>query len=317
MAYITESDLIGLGYDLFTTLGTVTSPTVTASGTGGTITAGTYSVVIAALNLTAAGTVLLNYQEAELTIDPSNGVTLPSDSVTATVLTGNNIYITINPLVGAAAYAVFVGPVGEETLQIISTAYNVTLTKLVADGTSASEITADTSGDTVAINNICQWSSDLADGYCRQHLGLISSEIEDCQARIKDGVIKVFPRYLPLSGISTMTLNSNDLNTELTITSFKVFSLLGFGMAKSTTFSDGTYFGQITYSHGYTTIPSEIKTAVILIAQTILDDFFFAKLTEIAGAESIKQGQLTIQRTDTVKLPENATIILDKYRRVR
>jgi hypothetical protein len=317
MAYVTTSDLTGLGYDLFATLGTITSPTVTASGSGGTITPGTYSVVIAALNLTAAGKRFLNYQEANIKVDPDDGVTLPSSPASVIVGTGNNIDITISPLIGAAAYAIFVGAItGEETLQIISTGIEVTLSQLVTGGTPASEITEDTSGDTTALNNICQWASDLADGYCAQPLGLVEDDMEDCQVKVKDGILKVFPRSLPLTEIFSLTIYSNDLNQSLTLTDFKLFSKLGFGMAKAT-FCDGNYYGELTYSHGYSIIPSEVKTAIILTVQTILDDYYFAKLTEIAGAKYIKQGQLTIQRDDTMKLPANAANILNKYRRVR
>lgn len=317
-AYITINDLEGSGFAIAKSLGTLSAPTVSASGTGGTIPSGTYSVKIAALNLTVAGGYMLNYQVANLSIDTANGITVPTSEASISVTSGQNLSVTITPLAAAAAYAIFVGASGSETLQIITTAYQVTLTSLVTGGTAASGITADSSGDTVAINNICQWASDLVDGECRQSIGLVEDETEQLTVRVRDGRVKVFPRYLPIAAMTSLQIFYSDLTSAGTIAgaNFRIISREGYAVAVAIV-SDGEFEAELIYDHGFSVIPQDVKTATVLVAQLLLDKFYFAKIAEIAGAEQIKQGQLSISRKDEVELPDYAKSILDKYRRVR
>jgi hypothetical protein len=163
---MTEEEKLILGGNV-TSLGSISAPVVTATGTGGSIAAGTYSVKVAALTLVAANRISLNLQTANVTLgvpatDSNNtvivgaldGVTTTSTGTTSGVLSGstNLIAATVTPVTGALAYAWFVGVSGSETLQIVTTNSAVSLTALVAGGSAFT--TADGSGDPLAFDGI-------------------------------------------------------------------------------------------------------------------------------------------------------------------
>ena len=163
---MTEEEKIILGGNT-TSLGSIATPTASAvTDTSSTISAGTYSVKVAALTLVAANRVVTNQQIASMTglaVAATNssgtaisgaydGVTAASTGASVTVASGENITASVTPLKGALAYAWFVGTSGSETLQIVTTNSAVVLTALVTGGSAAP--TADGSGDPLAFDGI-------------------------------------------------------------------------------------------------------------------------------------------------------------------
>lgn len=331
MAYITPTDLIGLGYDLNTSLGTVTAPGVSASGTSGAITSATYRIRVAALTIEAAQSVMLDVQETGLAFDPTLGCTLPSAYTSVSVTAGQKMTITINPVNGAGAYAIFVGaPPLVETLQIVTN--NVmtptTFSLLVSGGMPQTTITEDTSGDSVALNNICQWASDMADRWCYQHLGQILGDVEVKEVRIRYGMIKFFPTNyrLPIANITSLQIQSYDRTfttnaTNLMFIQSGQYILGNLPNLPSGIYADN-YLATLTYDHGFAQADTSadwrnIRTAVIQIAQPMLDDFFFAKFAEIANVTTLKQGNISYTRDNLKDIPQNAKNILNYYKRIR
>lgn len=131
-------------------LATPVAPTVSAGTTGGTIPAGTYSIKVAALNTLGYNTVygkgLIDQQLNNLVI-PTSGVTAGGAAGASGALTGstNQILATVTPVDGAIAYAWFVGLVGNETLQVVTSSPSLTLLSLSTGGSAATVLT-DTTG---------------------------------------------------------------------------------------------------------------------------------------------------------------------------
>jgi hypothetical protein len=163
---MTEEEKIILGGNR-TSLGTVATPVASAvTDATSTITAGSYSVKVAALTLVAANRVVTNMQIANMkglevaATDANNqpisgafdGVTAASTAASVTVSSGEGISATVTPVKGALAYAWFVGAAGSETLQIVTTNSAMTLSALVTGGSSAP--TADGSADPLAFDGI-------------------------------------------------------------------------------------------------------------------------------------------------------------------
>ena len=323
-AYITINDLVGLGYDLSTSLGTPSAPTLSAGGASGTIPSATYSVVVTALTVSAANSVLLNYQEDGLTFDPSLGTTLASSAETIVVASGESLSVAVSPIVGAGAYAVFAGLASAITLQIITTDFSATFTSLSSGGLSPSLITEDTSGDTVSLNNICQWASDMADKFCLQVLGQTTGDIEMKDVRVRKGVVKFFPAAYRVP-VTPTTLSVKNYDGSYTVAASGLYWHNGEQcIMGNVQLPDGEFTGTLTYTNGFDPASSSpsaewtrIKTSVVQCAQPLLDDFFFAKLTEIANATTIRQGSVTYTRDNIHDLPPNAKTILSYFRRPR
>jgi len=167
---MTEEEKLIVGGNTTTGLANTAAPTVTPSGTGGTIAAGTYSVKVAALTLVAANrTGALDIQQANLSlggvlgntssivgglVNSVDGCTAASSSTSTGVLSGstNSIVASVTPVTGAVAYAWYCGVAGSETLQIVTTISAVTLTALVAGGDAVSTISVNGSADPLAFD---------------------------------------------------------------------------------------------------------------------------------------------------------------------
>jgi hypothetical protein len=163
---MTEEEKIILGGNTTALPAVATPVATTATVPNSTITAGSYSVKVAALTLVAANRVVTNAQLPNLTgleipaTDASNqpitgaydGVTAASTAASVTVTAGDGISATVTPVKGALAYAWFVGASGSETLQIVTTNSAMTIDKLVTGGSSAP--TADGSADPLAFDGI-------------------------------------------------------------------------------------------------------------------------------------------------------------------
>jgi hypothetical protein len=145
-----------LGGNTSLALGKPGTPTLSASGTGGTLPATTYSVIVVALtfegyrNSTLAGgvatTMTITGNDGN-TYTLSGGSSLRSNNATQAVAAGQTLFATVPVVNGAVAYAWYVGSPGSETLQAITTINSVAFSApLIASGQQpATAVTADNS----------------------------------------------------------------------------------------------------------------------------------------------------------------------------
>jgi hypothetical protein len=124
-----ETALLGGNASLL--LGKPGTPTLSASGAGATLPAGTYSVIVVGLtfegyrNSTLAGgvatTMTITGNDGN-TYTLSGGSSLRSNNATQAVAAGQTLFATLSAIPqGAVAYAWYVGTAGSETLQAITT----------------------------------------------------------------------------------------------------------------------------------------------------------------------------------------------------
>ena len=150
-----KEELALLGGNASVALGTPSTPTLGASGSGATLPAGTYSVVVVALsfegyrNASVSGGVataktITGNDGAAYTL--AGGSSMRSANATQAVTLGQTLNASVAVVTGAVAYAWFVGTAGNETLQAISTINSVTFSAPLVTGQQAvSQITADNS----------------------------------------------------------------------------------------------------------------------------------------------------------------------------
>ena len=158
---MTSEEQLILGGNI-TSLGVVGAPTLTPSGTGGSIPAGTYGVKCAVMTMQAINRVLLEQQVDSLSagvpaLDSSanviansiDGVSAPSTGTSTGALTGSASSVTasVTPVKGAMGYAWFMGTAGSETLQCVTAASQVVLTRLATGGTGVSALSVDGTAD--------------------------------------------------------------------------------------------------------------------------------------------------------------------------
>jgi hypothetical protein len=142
-------------------LGTPATPTLSApANTGSTLPSGTYSVIVAALTLegylNCKGNAANGFTPSK-TITGMDGQTYTlnggnsNKSANATqVVTVNSTMLaaTVTPILGAVAYAWFVGSAGSETLQAITTINSATFSAPLASGRqAATTVTGDNSNN--------------------------------------------------------------------------------------------------------------------------------------------------------------------------
>lgn len=150
-----ESALLGGNASL--TLSTPTAPTLTASGTGGTLPTLTYSVIVVALtyegyknsSLTNGVALAQTITGADgLTFTLNGGSSMKSSATTQAVTLGQTLFASTPPQPGAAAYAWYVGAAGSEKLEAI-TPINTALFNAPLAGThqAATAVTADHSAN--------------------------------------------------------------------------------------------------------------------------------------------------------------------------
>jgi hypothetical protein len=136
-------------------LGTPATPTLSASGSGATLPAATYSVIVVALTLEG-------YQNSSLsagvattktvtgadgkTYTLSGGGSNKSSNATQAVTLGQTLFASTTAIAGAVAYAWYVGTAGSETLQAITTINSAAFSAPLTGGQqAATAITADNS----------------------------------------------------------------------------------------------------------------------------------------------------------------------------
>ena len=124
-------------------LGTPTAPTLAAAGTGATLPALTYSVIVVALTLEGwKNSTLAGGVATTKTINGADGKTFvlnggssnKSTAATQAVTLGQTLSATTPIINGAVAYAWFVGASGSETLQSITTINSTTFSAPLAGG---------------------------------------------------------------------------------------------------------------------------------------------------------------------------------------
>lgn len=148
-----EAGLLGGNASL--ALGTPAAPSLSASGTGATLPAATYSVIVVALsfegyrNSSVSGglaTVKTITGNDGATYTLNGGSSMRSANATQAVTLGQTLFATVPIVNGAVAYAWFVGAAGSETLQAITTINSLAISApLLAGQQAASAITADCS----------------------------------------------------------------------------------------------------------------------------------------------------------------------------
>lgn len=153
-----------LGGNNSVALGTPATPTLSASGTGATLPAATYSVIVVALtyegylNSSLAGGVATS--QAITGADGNNytlkgGSSQKSAAATQAVTLGQTLFCQTTAVNGACAYAWYVGTAGNEKLEAITTINSATFSApLAGTGQAATAITADNSQNTLAFDGL-------------------------------------------------------------------------------------------------------------------------------------------------------------------
>ncbi|WP_315792249.1 hypothetical protein [Bradyrhizobium sp. SZCCHNRI1002] len=162
-------------------LGTTAAPSLSASGTGATLPAATYSVICVAL--TGEGwknSSLANGVAGQKTITGADGKTFvlnggaaqKSANATLAVTLGQTLFASVTALQGAVAYAWFVGIAGSEVLQAITPINSVAISAPLATGTqAASALTAaDYSTNTLAYDGLFTTAAKNGSGAYVQYL---------------------------------------------------------------------------------------------------------------------------------------------------
>lgn len=154
-----------LGGNTSLALGTTGTPTLSASGSGATLGAATYSVICVALTLdgfkraSLANGVVQAYtrNNADGTSDTINGgAAQKSAAATQAVTLGQTLFASVAPKVGAVGYAWYVGTAGNERLERITTLNSVAFSApLAGTGQLASALTAnDRSTDSLVFDGL-------------------------------------------------------------------------------------------------------------------------------------------------------------------
>src|SRR6202049_1777306 len=138
-------------------LGIPATPVLSASDTGATLPAATYSVIVVALTLegyqnsaiaTGVATTKTITGADGKTFVLSGGSSNKSTNATQAVTSGQTLFASVTALQGAVAYAWYVGTAGAETLQAITTINSATFAAPLTGGQQAvSAITADNSAN--------------------------------------------------------------------------------------------------------------------------------------------------------------------------
>jgi hypothetical protein len=146
-----------LGGNASLSLGTPATPTLSASGSGATLPAATYSAIVVALtfegwkNASLSGGVATsqNFTGADGNSYTLNaGSSNKSANATQAVSSGQTLYAAVTPIAGAVAYAWYVGAAGSETLQAITTINSASFgAALASSRQAATAISADCSAN--------------------------------------------------------------------------------------------------------------------------------------------------------------------------
>lgn len=138
-------------------LGTANTPTLSASGTGATLSAATYSVIVVGLTLEGyLNSSVANGVATSKTITGQDGMTFAlnggsgnkSTNATQAVTLGQTLNASVTGKAGEVAWAWYVGTAGNEVLQSITTIPSLAISAPLASGTqAATAVTADSSAN--------------------------------------------------------------------------------------------------------------------------------------------------------------------------
>lgn len=156
-------------------LGTPSAPTLSASGTGATLPAATYSVIVVALTYEGMkNSSLANGVATSKNVTSADGSTFTlnggssnkSANATQAVTLGQSLFASVAAVQGALGYAWFVGTAGNETLQAITTINSAAFSAPLAGGMqAATAITADCSKNSnVAFDGLLTWALKAGSG---------------------------------------------------------------------------------------------------------------------------------------------------------
>jgi len=145
-------------------LGSPATPVPAASGSGATLPAGAYSVIVVALTLEGyRNSSLANGVATSKTVTGADGKTFTvnggssnkSANATQAVTLGQTLSATVAQVQGAVAYAWYVGAAGSETLQAITGINSVTLgAPLASSRQAATAVTADCSTNATGFDGL-------------------------------------------------------------------------------------------------------------------------------------------------------------------
>lgn len=149
------------------TIATPATPTLSATGSGGTLPAATYSVIVVALSamgylhatktaplsLLLPQTVTSNDGQGSYTLN--GGSSAKSNAATQAVTLGQILGATTPVVNGAVAYAWYVGTAGNEKLEAITTTNSINFAApLAGSGQAATQITGDWSKNSTAYDGL-------------------------------------------------------------------------------------------------------------------------------------------------------------------
>lgn len=144
-----------IGGNASVALGTPGTPALAAAGSGATLPALTYSVIVVALTMEGylAASLSTGVVQAQSitgadgkTFTLNGGSSMKSSAATQAVTLGQTLSCTVAPVTGAVAYAWYTGAGGSEKLEAITTINSVTFAApLAGTGQAATLITADCS----------------------------------------------------------------------------------------------------------------------------------------------------------------------------
>ncbi len=150
-----KEEMAILGGNASLALGTPATATLSASGSGATLPAATYSVIVVALtqegykNSSVAGGVATSQTITGAdgnTYTLNGGSSMKSTAATQAVTLGQTLFASTTAVVGAVAYAWYVGTTGNEVLQALTTINSIAISAPLTSGTqNASAVTADKS----------------------------------------------------------------------------------------------------------------------------------------------------------------------------
>lgn len=194
-------------------LGTPTAPTCTASGTGGTLPALTYDVIVVALTYegykgaSLAGGVptsqVVTGQDG-LTYTLKGGSSNKSTTTTQAVTLGQHLFASTPVVTGAVAYAWYIGAAGAAKLEAITTINSLDFsTPLVGTGQAATAVTVDNSQNSLGFSGLLYqaWAAasgayikSLATGTAGTGTGLTSSNYGGIN-EIDDMLVSMWNNY--------------------------------------------------------------------------------------------------------------------------
>ncbi len=167
--------------------------------------------------------------------------------------------------------------------------------------------------DTANITEICETASNTIDAYCKQTFSAVSGYSETGDVRIRNGDFRYFPQNLTITAVNSASFRPiHGLTIPFSIDGLEYDVnhgvIIGYTNAPS-----GEYRVSVNYDYGYASgnFPDDLVKATTLACAPLLDDYFLSQESNVSMVKSIKEGELRIERLDTLVLPQNVTDILD------